>query len=640
MNKSPYIGKYDYINYYSLQPSLWFFSHDEILASIDLQYKVTADDDEDTEAAADGDNYEFDSFEYYQSQKAFYRDVDKNDPKIIEGLIIDEKARSFVLENYPGFAYVDLEHDFPNLKNDELAIKTKALLEGHEKIIIFQAVFIAGNLITKPDAIIKDGDEITLIETKGTTTAKLHHFLDVYFQSQVLFNTDYLRDCYFVFKLCLVKYCPAKKNTVPLIITPNINLTKSLTLSKVTKAERGLVKTGSYVFSAQESGLVESPINLTSLCEQDFSDIEARMEIVNQSTNTTSLTERISVLNDIYLEFNNVIKTLLSRKQTLIDQLVPTIDKISPHPNDKPFWKNSDIFPALRKIYVQQGYDVFKYSGSITNQGNKDLKNIKPHSELATVFKGNYAQYFVPDVKAIKINSTKYRNLLSALKSRKVYFDFETINTSIRPIDGCYPFSQIVTQCSIIIDDGTNPDVGLLECNNILIDPINITLESFGRIVDSLHRGPDYSYIVFNKTFEKGRLLEIKEYLNNPEYASKIDDIVNNLFDLADFFRVSKDLAPILIQELRGFYSIKKILAFISDNYPHLFKLTKCKDYLSLPVSNGSVCQNKTMARFYNVLSDSEWSELSRNLKIYCENDVRAMIAVELLIKELKTYIL
>lgn len=640
MNKSPYVGKYDYINYYCLQPTLWFYSHDEILASIDLQYKLSDFDDEDPETATDSENIEFDSFEYYQALKDQYHEIDKNDPKIIEGLIIDEKARSFVLENYPGFEYVDLEHNFPNLKNDELAIKTQALLEGHEKIILFQAVFIAGHLITKPDAIIKDGDEITLIETKGTTTAKLHHFLDVYFQSQVLQNIDYLRDNYFSYKLCLVKYCLAKKNTVPLIITQDINLSKSLSLAKVPKADRGLVKTGTYVYSSIESGLVEAPINLTSLCEENLSDVEARIEIVNQPTNATSLKEKMQMLEDVYLEFDTVTKQLLSHKLELNNHLLPTIGKISPHPNDKPKWKNPDLFPALRKIYVQQGYDVFKYSGSITNQNNKDLISMKPHGDLTTAFKGDYAQFFVPHTKAIRVNPVKYNMLLSKLKEQKVYFDFETINTSIRPIDNCFPFSQIVTQCSIIIDDRTNPDIGQLACNNILIDPLNINLDSFKEIVDALHRGPDYSYIVFNKTFEKGRLLEFKEYLNDPVYSAKIDDIVNNLFDLADFFKVSKDLAPILIQELYGFYSIKKILAFISDRYPQLFIITKCKDYQSLPVSNGSVCQNKTMARFYNVLSDDEWKLLSDNLKIYCENDVRAMVAVELLVKELNTYIL
>jgi hypothetical protein len=37
--------------------------------------------------------------------------------------------------------------------------------------------------------------------------------------------------------------------------------------------------------------------------------------------------------------------------------------------------------------------------------------------------------------------------------------------------------------------------------------------------------------------------------------------------------------------------------------------------------------------RFFNQLSDDEWAIYSDKLKKYCENDVRAMVAVEYFIK-------
>jgi hypothetical protein len=46
---------------------------------------------------------------------------------------------------------------------------------------------------------------------------------------------------------------------------------------------------------------------------------------------------------------------------------------------------------------------------------------------------------------------------------------------------------------------------------------------------------------------------------------------------------------------------------------------------------------NKTIRRFFGLINDDEWKEITEQLKIYCENDVRAMVAVELYIKHILT---
>ncbi|MBO6094604.1 DUF2779 domain-containing protein [bacterium] len=73
----------------------------------------------------------------------------------------------------------------------------------------------------------------------------------------------------------------------------------------------------------------------------------------------------------------------------------------------------------------------------------------------------------------IDINKTK--ELFNKLHSKpnRVYFDFESINTAIRPMDNVYPFNQIITQNTVIktrnyYDEYFN--------ENMIIDPLSIDL--------------------------------------------------------------------------------------------------------------------------------------------------------------------
>jgi hypothetical protein len=52
-------------------------------------------------------------------------------------------------------------------------------------------------------------------------------------------------------------------------------------------------------------------------------------------------------------------------------------------------------------------------------------------------------------------------------------------------------------------------------------------------------------------------------------------------------------------------------------------------------IHNGTEAQKESTKRFFNIIDDNEWNKIANNLKIYCENDVRAMIAVEYMIGEI-----
>ena len=67
----------------------------------------------------------------------------------------------------------------------------------------------------------------------------------------------------------------------------------------------------------------------------------------------------------------------------------------------------------------------------------------------------------------------------------------------------------------------------------------------------------------------------------------------------------------------------------MNDKNSKAFKQVGCKNYKSLNVQNGSQAQDKINNRFFGVIDDKKWKAIEKNLKQYCENDVRAMIALE-----------
>jgi len=141
-----------------------------------------------------------------------------------------------------------------------------------------------------------------------------------------------------------------------------------------------------------------------------------------------------------------------------------------------------------------------------------------------------------------------------------------------------------------------------------VIDPLEINKNSFKKIIDALIPNScpeEYSYIVYNKSFEQTRLNEMANYINEPEYTEKVKIIVENIYDLADLFNPEKTDFFICFKELGGFYSIKKVLPLVYKYKPKIFERTKCRDYHSLKeVQNGTQAQNASGKRFFKKIND------------------------------------
>lgn len=645
MKISKYVTKYDYIAYYVKQPSMWFYTNTEIDALYRTEYEIFSKnknievDFDDENAEEDLDELEAeDSYSIYRELLSESEDVDKNNYLIIEGLIIDQMSKKHIIDYYSdqyakllNFQFYVYDFDEHKTTIESNIKKTIELIEKNENIIIFQPAFIHNklNIVTKCDALVKINKDIFIIETKATSTAKFHHLLDLFYQKQILENV--LDKYNLMYRLCLIKYEYQNKKHVSFIISDTINLKKSVSCSKIDDLDvKQSIKLGSQYAWKQK--------NHPDYFIDDILDF-----------NTTELfnilkDDKISILNNLYNSFDKVIQELWAHKKVVEKQNIP--QPLLPHPNDKNVFKNTDLWQQLRKLYYLKGFDIFGYSGNVIDFSSSNIEKIAKIGP-------NYKYDYIPFIRYInsangksaaknidrlfnnrdqfRVDKDNYKNLVSKLKEKKVYFDFESINPCIRAIDNSLPFTQVVTQNSVIIDNGEGIENSI--CNNMMIDPNHIDINWFKSIIDAIYQSDEYSYVVYNRNFEANRLKEMAKFINEKEYFQKVQTINNNMFDLADFFMFKKDGDVIVVKELNGFFSIKCVLPLVQKYAPEIFTSTGCKNYKTLEIGNGLVCQQKTLSRFYGSITDTEWETIVNNSKIYCENDVRAMVAVEYFIK-------
>lgn len=238
----------------------------------------------------------------------------------------------------------------------------------------------------------------------------------------------------------------------------------------------------------------------------------------------------------------------------------------------------------------------------------------------------------------VEVDSSKLKDffaIISKLEQKVVWYDFEAFSLPICPLKGFLPFQQVVSQVSIIVTNNLKE----IEKNNIVIDPKNIVLNDLFEIIKAIYK-PNHFYVVYNKSYENTRLKEILSFLNrnenkNAEEARKmVCEIIENTIDLADFFITSRSSYPaIFIPDLKGKHSIKLLEKYITSKRPNL--PYKIKEYKNLDIKNGMMAMECANNRALGIIGDQEWATKSAMLKEYCENDVRAMILVFYLIKDI-----
>ena len=285
----------------------------------------------------------------------------------------------------------------------------------------------------------------------------------------------------------------------------------------------------------------------------------------------------------------------------------------------------------------------------------------KEFQEILKRFNAPFAEYsFILYPKKERLEgqgpNSQYLNVISSLKPGEevvnkdellrfigdrfnkelLWYDFEGMSLPFSIMDGILPFQQVVTQVSWIHTSGDKE----IANENIVIDTKDISLDSFVQIIDAVYQNKKDYYIVYNQGYENTRLKEMAGLLwkfKHPkanEMISKVDYIIQHTIDLLDLFRGSKKRAPVIaIHDLKGYSSIKNLEAFINKYHPKAAE--GVKNYKKLDIQNGMMALETANERYLGIIGDKKWKEKEEQLKVYCENDVRAMIMVWKYIKTL-----
>ncbi|CAM9113721.1 DUF2779 domain-containing protein [Mycoplasma marinum] len=222
-------------------------------------------------------------------------------------------------------------------------------------------------------------------------------------------------------------------------------------------------------------------------------------------------------------------------------------------------------------------------------------------------------------------------------KSRVIWYDFEGFSLPFPTIAGFTPFQQATFQVSIIETNNMEEKKKI----NHIYDPQTFSYTDFPELIDMIYSNKADYYVVYNAGYENPRMMEMVATLRDMNYPGwvevqeKVLWIIERTVDLAKPFAAgSKDSLPIVfIPELKGKHSIKLIEKYITKNN-YWFK-DMIKPYKDLTIQNGGMAMEAAIQRAIGVVGDNEWEEKQGVLKEYCENDVRAMIMVYQLIKEL-----
>ena len=720
------VNKYDYMHYYTRCKEVWFLSNRIIEEKIDnlinLNSKFNDSLDEKDNSIENERELNLNDDEKENTLNGIEPDIEKEqnqnnqssqDPKFIEGQLVDKKAKDFIKSQFQVDVVIDYDdkaYDKIRFDNELSAKKTKEdlikLLRKHQTFIMFQPTFICktpsgSNCVTKCDCLVyKSENECNLIEVKGSSSTKLIYLLDLLFQKYVIDNADvdlHVNNYY----LCLIGCNHATKGIIPFILTKYINLSKdgsTISKKKTIKLHGDEDKvfddiTDSLAIKQKLQEIQNQYINEKEACKTGenggYTIDQVLSAIFNQSSeedffknlmqngcnesNAKKLAHNFFSKYEKYYEliknFDENIKEIFDQKKIFL-QISCNIPKLLPCDKCNYKYKKCDYQAKCQALFAnyyknKKEFYPYLYSGKVFHADEKyqiyndiankviDFSNGVNDTNLKC-FKDNvcekkYLPLFnsVSDIVNEKciIDNEALRFLGDKLFSRpkRVYFDFESIDPAIVPLTGFIPLNHVVTQCSIIKTDNyyvmENPD-------NMLRDPKDITIDWFKCIIKHLYEGDNAWYIVYNKAFEANRLHEIDMLIAEPEYHEKIKNICDNIFDLVDFFNTTHfekilDKIAILPEKLHGYYTIKKV---INDLIPlNILKSVGCKHYNDPELSKvhkGDAAKDATMLRYLSLFSneasitDEDWKETEKALKTYCENDVRAMIAVEKYIKQ------
>ena len=327
--------------------------------------------------------------------------------------------------------------------------------------------------------------------------------------------------------------------------------------------------------------------------------------------------------------------------------------------NKKGFERPSEDNPEIMKLNFA---DKYKILNQVVNKFNPELKlagmrfikeyyeinKNKNHSEIIKFFLNEKLIHV--NEKFETSNNLDKQNTFKRFfdKNKNKYFvwmDFEGVTSTFPIIDYHRPWTQLISQVSIVKTTWNDKKDNYEEfySNDYVYDPLNYSHKTLIEIINDIYDEKAEAYVVYNKSYEEKRIEEIKKYLElyfmkagNDKYSheyqkqifDKIDNIISNILDIAFFTKLTKiedfKLPLITIGFTKGKYSIKLFEKFITKYNIQLEN--RIIPYSNLDIKNGAMALDVANSRAVNRIGDVEWDKKVKELKLYCHNDVIAMI--------------
>ena len=210
------------------------------------------------------------------------------------------------------------------------------------------------------------------------------------------------------------------------------------------------------------------------------------------------------------------------------------------------------------------------------------------------------------------IDKEAIRAFLNTLNYPLYYLDFETMQEAIPLYKGMRPFIQTPFQYSLHIQKSKGAE---LEHKEFLAEEGKDPRRSLAeRLCADIPK--DVCILAYNMNFEKGRIKELSEYLN--DLSAHLMNLHDNFKDLMLPFQTFAYYS----NELCGSYSIKKVLPALCSDDPEL-------NYNVLDlIHNGGEAQVSYAQLTNNNVSTEEKQRIKKALLAYCRLDTLAMVKI------------
>ncbi len=223
------------------------------------------------------------------------------------------------------------------------------------------------------------------------------------------------------------------------------------------------------------------------------------------------------------------------------------------------------------------------------------------------------------------LEKDKIKSAINALNYPLYHLDFESLPLPLPRFKGEKCYTQSLFQFSIHIE--REPGVCDIDSDHyefLATDHQDNRLALTEKMLDIIKEDRG-SVVVYNETFEKGRIKELASYF--PQYKKRLDDIHSRVYDLYYVLNGNKKFYEALGYDMKntslifyypnlsGSFSIKSVLPVLSDI-----------SYVGMDVGNGTDAM-VTYAKFPK-FSDVEFSQKKQALIEYCKQDTWAMVVI------------